>query len=78
MMAAETGYNQVIQREKIKLTVYTKFAFTSVNCKGMILKRGKSWFRAWFSKACKCVLHRSRLKFIPFQCSPHTCRCLWK
>lgn len=38
-IAAETGYNQVIQREKIKPSVYAKFAFTSVNCKGMILKK---------------------------------------
>lgn len=33
-IAAETGYNQVIQREKIKPSVYAKAAFTSVNVRG--------------------------------------------
>lgn len=45
-IAAETGYNQVIQREKILPSIYAKFAFTSVNCKGVILKQEQSWFRA--------------------------------
>lgn len=39
-IAAETGYNQVIPREKKKSqpSIYANFAFTSVNCKGMIVK----------------------------------------
>lgn len=41
-IAAETGYNQVIQRgEKIKPSVHAKFAFTSVNCKGVIKEKKK-------------------------------------
>lgn len=41
-VAEETGYNQVIQREKIKPSIYVKFAFTSVNCKGMIVEKKRS------------------------------------
>jgi len=33
-IAVETGYNQVIQREKMKPPVRAKFAFTCVNVRG--------------------------------------------
>lgn len=40
-IAAETGYNQVIQRgKKIQPSIYAKFAFTSVNCTGVVVVEG--------------------------------------
>lgn len=61
-ITAETGYNQVIQRENFKPSIYARFAFTAVNCEGDDLEQKvKSWFRAWLSKACECVLHKTTL-----------------